>query len=405
MRVCTRCGNLATGRQRYCTRCIAPLDPPADDPFGPPGNPPGAPGPGGAVLPARGYPRAVPPQPVFPHGVPPRPVSPRPVSPRQIFVPDVERRQWDIRALRAGDYDDLFAGGEADTSVLPPLVIDDPLPGDEDDPGGPGDRDRGYRDYGDGDYGGRDDGGRHGASGRLMYPAADPRHATDGRRAQVASAVLGTVLVLAAFLTVWAAVSRHGGLAGSGTRLSSSQTSAPRGRLHPSARPGRSGQAGSPQARPTAAAAATPAVPATPQAAATPAVPATVTLAPGVGQDPAAGPVQSLLASYFTAINEHRFSQYAQSFLPPVQHQLSAATFTAGYGSTTDTGITLVAITAARHGLAATVSFTSTQRSAPGANVTSCTDWDITLFLGRHGPGYLIGAPPPSYHAYHHACG
>jgi len=317
----------------------------------------------------------------------------------------VERRQWDIRALRAGDYDDLFAGGEAETSVLPPLVIDDPLPGDEDDLGGPGDRDRGYRDdrdygdrdYGDGDYGDRDYGdvsygGRHGTGGRLMYPSADPRHASDGRRAQIASAVLGTVLVLAGFLTVWAAVSRHGGLEGSGTQLSSSQTSAPRGRLHPTAGPARSAAAGSPQARPTA-------------AAATPAVPATVTLAPGVSQDSAAGPVQSLLVSYFTAINGHRFSPYAQSFLPPVRHQLSAATFAAGYGSTTDTGITLVAITAARHGLAATVSFTSTQRSAPGANVTSCTDWDITLFLGRDGPGYLIGAPPPSYHAYHHACG
>jgi len=332
----------------------------------------------------------------------------------------VERRPWDIRALRAGDYDDLFAGGEAETSVLPPLVIDDPLPGDEDGLGGPGGHDRGDRDdwddgdqgYGDGDYEDRDYGdvsygGRRGTGGRLMYPSADPRHASDGRRAQIASAVLGTVLVLAGFLTVWAAVSRHGGLERSGTQLSYSQTSAPRGRPHPTAGPRRSGPAGSPQARPTAATT-TPAVPATPRAATTPAVPAvpaTVTLAPGVGQDAAAGPVQSLLVSYFTAINGHRFSQYAQSFLPPVRHHLSAATFAAGYGSTTDTGITLVAITAARHGLAATVSFTSTQRSAPGANVTSCTDWDITLFLGRHGQGYLIGAPPPSYHAYHHACG
>ena len=287
------------------------------------------------------------------------------MSPRQIFVPDAERRPWDIRALRAGDYDDLFAGGDAETSVLPPLVIDDPRPGDEDDLGAPGDRDRGDRDdryYGDRDYGDVGHGGRPGTGGRLIYPSADPRHASDGRRSQIASAVLGTVLVLAGFLTVWAAVSRQGGPGGSGTRLSSSQTS-------PAA------------------------------------VPATVTLAPGVGQDPAAGPVRSLLASYFSAINGHRFSQYAQSFQPPVRRQLSAATFAAGYGSTTDTGITLVAITAARHGLAATVSFTSDQRPAPGTNVPSCTDWDITLFLGRQGPGYLIGAPPPSYHAYHHACG
>ncbi len=173
--------------------------------------------------------------------------------------------------------------------------------------------------------------------------------------------MLGTVLVLAGFFTVWAAVSRHGAPGGSRTRLSSSQTS-------PAA------------------------------------VPATVTLAPGMGADPAAGPVRNLLVSYFTAINEHRFSQYAQSFLPPRRPQLSAAAFAAGYGSTTDTGITVVSITAGSHGLAATVTFTSTRR-ARGANVTACTDWDITLFLGRHGQGYLIGAPPPSYHAYHHACG
>ena len=429
MRVCTRCGNLATGRQRYCTRCVTPLDPPVD-PFGLPGNRPEVPGPGTVVLPVHPSDRRpvspppvspppvsqrpVLPRPASPRPASPRPVLPRPASPRQIFVPDVERRQWDIRALRAGDYDDLFAGGEAETGVLPPLVIDDPLTGDEDGLGDPGDRARGYDEDGlgdpgdraqgywdDGDSGGRGyrgggHGGRHGASSRLMYPAGGGRrHAAGHRRGQIAGAVLGTLLVLAGLLTAWAAVSRHGGLGGSGTRLSSSQTSAPRGRAHPAAGPGHPGTGGSPRPAPT------PAASAAPPAAATP---ATVTLAPGMGQDPAAGPVQSLLVSYFTAINAHRFSQYAQSFLPPERHQLSAATFAAGYGSTTDTGITLVSITAASPGLAATASFTSTQRSAPGATVTSCTDWDITLFLGRHGPGYLIGAPPPSYHAYHHAC-
>ena len=396
MRVCTRCGNLATGRQRYCTRCVAPLDPPVD-PLGLPGNPAETAGPGSGVLPVRpGYPRPRSPQPASPQPVSPGPWSPQPVSPRQIFVPDVERRQWDIRALRAGDYDDLLAGGEAETGVLPPLVIDDPLPDGQDDLADLGDRGRDYWDDGDDRVGGHRGQGNRGpanrargpgnrargnrargdrgpghrgpghrgrpGTGRLLYPSADPRRASDGRRARIASAVLGAVLVLAGTLTAWAAVSRHGVPGGPGTQLSSSQAS------------------------PAAA-------------------PATVTLAPGVGQDPAAGPVRSRLVSYFTAINAHRFSQYAQSFLPPVRHQLSAATFAAGYGSSTYTGITLVSITAARQGPAATVSFTSTRRSGPGANVTSCTDWVITVFLGRYGPGYLIGTPPPSYHAYHHACG
>ena len=355
MRVCTRCGNLATAQQRYCARCVAPLDPPANPSSLPadrsslPGDPPGAMGPRRAVLPAL-------------------PGYPRPVSPRQIFVPDAERRAWDLRAQQAGDYDDMFAGDEAETSVLPPLVIDDPLPADQDDLGGPGDSDRGYWDDGDdggrgyggrgysgGAHGGRGQGGRHGTGGRLVYPSADPRHASDGRRAQIASAVLGTVLVLAGFLTVWAAVSRHG-LEGSGTRLSSSQTSAPRGRAHPGTGPGHSSPARSPRATPARSA---PSVPATPGPASGPAAAATVALAPGVGQDPAAGPVRSLLVSYFTAINQHQFSQYAQSFLPPLRHKLSSATFAAGYGSTTDTGITLVSITAARQGLAATITFTS----------------------------------------------
>ena len=155
MRVCTRCGNLATAQQRYCARCVAPLDPPADPPSLP-GELPGAPGPRRVVLPAR-------------------PGYPRPVSRRQIFVPDAERRAWDLRAQQAGDYDDVFGGDEAETSVLPPLVIDDPLPGDEDPRGGPGDRDRGYwddeddggRGYDGGPYdGGPYDGGTYGGGGR-----------------------------------------------------------------------------------------------------------------------------------------------------------------------------------------------------------------------------------------------
>ncbi len=329
MRVCTRCGHVATRQeQRYCARCVAPLDLPVEpldrpvEPFSPPAAQLDAPGPGRAVV----LPRS-------------RYVAGRTV--RNIYVPEVRRRPWDPRMLQADDYGDLFGGGEAETSVLTPLVIDDPVP--DDDPY-PGDHTRGH--------GGRR---RRGSS-----------PARGGRRARIASAALGVVLLLSGGLTAWAAIGRSGGLPGSGARLSSSQT--------PSA--------------------------ATPGAGRR----VTVTMAPGVSQNPAAGAVRSLLASYFAAINAHRFAPYAAAFLPPARRQLNAASFMASYGSTTDSRITLVSIAPAQRGPAATVTFTATQRS-PGRPGTSCTNWDITLFLGHHGPGYLLGTPPRNYHAYHRACG
>jgi hypothetical protein len=130
-----------------------------------------------------------------------------------------------------------------------------------------------------------------------------------------------------------------------------------------------------------------------------------VLIAPGLTQNPAAGPVDSLLMGYFTAINTHDFRQYASAFLPSIRHQLSAASFTSGYKSTRDSNASLVGIGAApEHGLAVTVTFTSTQQPVPSQGVTGCTYWAITLFLGQHGTGFLIGSAPAGYHPYHHAC-
>ena len=37
--------------------------------------------------------------------------------------------------------------------------------------------------------------------------------------------------------------------------------------------------------------------------------------------------------------------------------------------------------------------------------MTSCTYWDITLYLQRQGGALLIGNPPAGcYHAYHRSC-
>jgi hypothetical protein len=54
--------------------------------------------------------------------------------------------------------------------------------------------------------------------------------------------------------------------------------------------------------------------------------------------------------------------------------------------------------------LAASVSFTSHRNPADSATGTSCTTWDITLYLQTSGTSYLIGSPPPGYQARDQPC-
>ena len=131
---------------------------------------------------------------------------------------------------------------------------------------------------------------------------------------------------------------------------------------------------------------------------------AVVAMAPGLSQAPDAAQVDGFLVSYFTAINSRNYQQYARLLVPARRAQLSAAAFARGYGTTTDTGASLVGISRTGRGVAATVTFTSEQRPAPGADVTSCTYWDITLYLQSQGGALLIGSPPAGYHAYHRSC-
>jgi hypothetical protein len=127
-------------------------------------------------------------------------------------------------------------------------------------------------------------------------------------------------------------------------------------------------------------------------------------MAPGLSQAPDAAQVDGFLVSYFTAINAHDYQQYVRLLVPARRAQLSAAAFARGYGTTTDTGASIVGISPSGRGVAATVMFTSEQRVAPGAEVSGCTYWDITLYLQRQGGALLIGNPPAGYHAYHRSC-
>ena len=53
---------------------------------------------------------------------------------------------------------------------------------------------------------------------------------------------------------------------------------------------------------------------------------------------------------------------------------------------------------------AATVTFISHQSSADSATRSSCTSWDITLYLEPRGNSYLIELPPPGYQSSRVAC-
>jgi len=317
MRVCTRCGYVATGAQRYCARCVAPLD-------------------------------------------------------------------------AAEHVDGLFAEGEADTSALP-LVIDD---------------------------GAADDGVRDDPYGWSRYAPARPRRGTPARRARITGAALTTVALLLSALTAWVVFAHRGPRHAAGSRLSSSQAGVARPGRRPAATPPVASTptpppatGGSPSAAPP------PATPASTAPAPAPTVPATrggsqppggsmpVAMGPAVRGDPAAAQLQVLVASYFTAINNHDYQAFRDLLVGPPRRQLTAAQFAQNYGSVSDSDVTLVLVSVNEPYAAATVTFTSRPSPGSGGDAAACTAWRLTLYLAEQGSRYLVGAPPPGYHPTQHACG
>jgi len=130
-----------------------------------------------------------------------------------------------------------------------------------------------------------------------------------------------------------------------------------------------------------------------------------LTVAAGVAGNPAAPQVTALLDRYFTAINARDYAAYAGLLDRQRRRHETAASFRSGYGSTTDSDETLTAISDTGSGdLAASVTFTSHQKPADSLEHSSCTRWAITLYLVRHGTGYLIETPPAGYRASYQAC-
>jgi hypothetical protein len=128
-----------------------------------------------------------------------------------------------------------------------------------------------------------------------------------------------------------------------------------------------------------------------------------VSVSPALAQRADAQQVVGFLDSYFAAVNHREYLEYSSLF--ERWHHLTRAEFYRGYHTTHDSSALLVGLSSNQDTLIATVTFTSHQDPSASPNHASCTNWRIVLYLRRTGDVYLIGAPPPGYHATYHGCG
>jgi hypothetical protein len=150
---------------------------------------------------------------------------------------------------------------------------------------------------------------------------------------------------------------------------------------------------GSPSTSPTGSASAAPS-------------PSVVSVAPGVGSNPATPQVETVLSHYFQGINTHNYAEYSSALDAQEQAKQSQSTFDSGYSTTTDSGMTLTSLSSTNGGgLAATVTFTSHQAaSASVDNKSTCNHWRLTLYLVPQGTGYLEGTAPSGYQPTYSDC-
>jgi hypothetical protein len=130
--------------------------------------------------------------------------------------------------------------------------------------------------------------------------------------------------------------------------------------------------------------------------------PDAVSIGQAASQQASASQVAAFLDSYFEAINSRNYSLYSSLYEPSLRP--SSGNFYQGYQTTHDSGAVLTGLSSTPAGLAASVSFTSHQNPADSATGTSCTTWDITLYLQTSGTSYLIGHPPTGYQAQDQPC-
>jgi hypothetical protein len=135
------------------------------------------------------------------------------------------------------------------------------------------------------------------------------------------------------------------------------------------------------------------------------AAPGAVSLGPGVASNATEAAVEKTLTLYFDGINTHNYAEYTSSLDAQLLSKQTESQFNTGYGSTTDSGMTLTSLeNTANGGQSATVTFTSHQNPDESVDHSPCNDWSLTFFLVPQGAGYLDGDQPANYHATHSDC-
>jgi hypothetical protein len=130
-----------------------------------------------------------------------------------------------------------------------------------------------------------------------------------------------------------------------------------------------------------------------------------VTMAPGVVTDATTSAVENFVIDYFTAINVHSYQAYTALLDPKLRAAETRQMFRSGYRSTADSAVMITAISAVSPGLTGvTLTFVSHQDATNSITDSTCTDWDITLYLQASGAGYLKAPEPSGYHAAFRAC-
>jgi hypothetical protein len=231
----------------------------------------------------------------------------------------------------------------------------------------------------------------------MMPPPQPPYSPGPDRRSAGGRRVLWTVVVLIVALA--AGGGAYALVKGLGKHPSAQSTTPP-------TRQASTGAGSTPPASPTAKATASASGAASTSVTATPTPsPSLVTIAPGVGENTAVPPVETLLSHYFDGINTHNYTEYSSTLTPQNQANQPQSNFESGYSTTTDSGMTLTSLTATGGGdLTATVTFTSHQAAADSVDNSTCNNWTLNYYLVPNGTGYLISPAPSGYQPTYSDC-
>jgi hypothetical protein len=140
-------------------------------------------------------------------------------------------------------------------------------------------------------------------------------------------------------------------------------------------------------------------------ASAVPASQGPVSVDPAAATAPNEAAVAASLNRYFDAINHHDYGVYKRLFLPRLRPGLSAASFSAGFGTTTASVAQLHSINVTGAGeVEAFVTFISYQAIVGQPTTSACMSWSVKFYLVRPWRRYLLAAPPRWYQASTSTC-